>query len=225
MSRKIAPLQAEALELVPERCQVCLFWELGSPRPEPDLVVDDLAGAPQLQKQAWCTARVLADEPPGRVVVVDGQVAGYALFGRPETFAPRSEAVPTPSEDALLLATMWVDPAHRNHGVGRVLVQAALKEAMRLHLHAVEAYGDRRYRESDCVMPAMWLLHEGFEVATEHPRYPLLRIDHRRTVRWSEAIEHAVEEVLDLLPRRRVGVPVPDAGGPVPEPQHIVPDS
>lgn len=220
MSRKVAPLQAEALEQVPERCRICLFWELGWARPAPEARSDDLAGDPLMQKQAWCTARVHAGQPPGRAVYVDGDLAGYALFAPANAFAARSGAVPPASEDALLLATLWVDPTYRDAGIGRLLVQAALKEAIRLDLRAVEAYGDRRYRESDCVMPATWLLHEGFEVQSEHPRYPLLRIDTRRTVRWTDALEHAVEEVLDLLPKR-VGVPVPDAGAPLPEPQRI----
>lgn len=223
MSRKVVPLQAEALEQVPERCRVCLFWELGLARPAADFHSDDLAGDPLVQKQAWCTAQVLAGDPPGRAVYVDGEMAAYALFAPSDAFAPRSGAVPVPSEDALLLATMWVDPAHRDGGIGRLLVQAALKEAIRLDRRAVEAYGDRRYREADCVMPATWLLHEGFEIQAEHPRYPLLRIDTRRTLRWTDALEHAVEEVLDLIPKR-VTVPVPDAGGPMPEPQRITRD-
>jgi hypothetical protein len=90
------------------------------------------------------------------------------------------------------------------------LVQSAVKEALALDLPAVEAYGDRRWRESDCVLPVTWLLHEGFEVSAEHPRHPLLRLDAGRTVRWTEAIEQAVEEVLDRLPRR---APSPVPGG------------
>ena len=108
----------------------------------------------------------------------------------------RGGTVPAPSGDALLLATVWVDPDARGAGHGRLLVQAALREALRLDLRAVEAYGDRRAREWDCVAPAGWLLHEGFEVTTEHPRYPLLRIDTSRLARWAESLEHAVDELL-----------------------------
>ncbi len=84
-------------------------------------------------------------------------------------------------------------------------MRAAVREALRLELRAVEAHGDRRAREWDCVLPAAWLLHEGFEVAAEHPRYPLLRIDTGRVARWAESLEHAVEELLGR-PRAR---PVP----------------
>jgi hypothetical protein len=56
-----------------------------------------------------------------------------------------------------------------------------------------------------------WLLHEGFEVHREHPRTPLLRLDVKRTVRWAESLEHALEEVLGALPRR-LPHPVPEGG-------------
>ena len=223
MTRKVRPLDGEAIESLPDRCRACLFWELGRPRPDPAGEHDDeLAGDPVAAKQAWCTNQVLAGRPPGRLVRVDDEVAGFALFGRADQFAPRRPPVPGASRDALLLATLWVDPPHRKRGVGRVLVQAAIKEALRLGLPAVEAYGDRRWRESDCVLPVTWLLHEGFEVTTEHPRYPLMRLDTKRTARWAEAIEHAVEEVLDLIPRRSPSpVPSPDGGVgmPVPAPE------
>ncbi len=222
MTRKVRPLDGEAVESLPDRCRACLFWELG--RPRPDVASpgqdDELAGDPHVAKQAWCTNQVLAGRPPGRVVWVDDELAAYALFGPSTEFAPRRGPVPRASRDALLLATLWVDPAHREQGVGRVLVQAAVKEALRLGLPAVEVYGDRRWRESDCVLPVTWLLHEGFEVTTEHPRYPLLRIDARRTVRWTEAIEHAVEEVLDRIPRRQPSpAPAPDTGVGLPVPE------
>lgn len=221
MTRRVRPLDGEAMEALPDRCRACLFWELG--RPRPDVAApgqdDELAGDPHVAKQAWCTNQVLAGRPPGRVVWVDEELAAYALFGPSSEFAPRREPVPRVSRDALLLATLWVNPPHRERGVGRVLVQAAVKEALRLGLPAVEVYGDRRWRESDCVLPVTWLLHEGFEVATEHPRYPLLRIDARRTVRWTEALEHAVEEVLDRIPRRQPSpAPVPDSGVGIPVP-------
>lgn len=204
-TRRLEPLSAEALDSLPKPCRQCLFWELGQPRPDPRDVygrTDELAGDAMMQKQAWCSAQTLEHAPPGRVAYVHDELAGYVLFASADHFAPRLPPAPRTSDDALLLATIWVDGHHREQGVGRRLVQAAVKEALRLDLDAVEAYGDRRFREQDCVLPAMWLLHEGFEVHREHPRYPLLRLETRRTVRWAEALEHAWDEVADRLPRR-----------------------
>lgn len=241
MSRRVEQLTGDTVEDLPTPCSSCLVWELGAACPSPltesaatAAGVGARAGAgserggattsappsePQLRKQAWVSAQVQDGHPPGRIVRVDGEVAAYALFAPASVFAPRTPPVPWTDPDAVLLATLWVQPHFREHGLGRLLVQSAIKEAIRLHAPAVEAYGDRRWRERGCVLPAPWLLHEGFEVHREHPRFPLLRLDVRRTVRWAESLEHALEEVIGALPRRlpspvRDGGPIP---GPVPE--------
>ena len=148
---------------------------------------------------------------------VDGEVVAYALFGPAGQFPSRPALTPPASDDALLLATVWVSAVHRDGGLGRLLVQASIKDAVRLGLRAVEAYGDRRWMERGCLLPATWLLHEGFEVHREHPRTPLFRLDTRRTLRWSESLEHALEEVLGRLPGR-VAAPAPVAEAALAEP-------
>lgn len=207
---------SEDLIVLPAGCRGCLFWELGTPAPDDRAVGvlvgaarEDLPALPAERKRAWVSSRVEDGAPPGRVALVDGEVAGYVLFGSSRTFARRRPPVPVASADAVLLATMWVDPQHRDGGIGRLFVQAAIKEALRLGLTAVESYGDRRFHERSCVLPAMWLLHEGFEVHHEHPRTPLFRLDIRRTVRWAGSLEQALEGVLGHLPRR-APVPVPE---------------
>jgi GNAT superfamily N-acetyltransferase len=220
--RKVALTSAE-VSLLPSSCRSCLFWEYGSTGPVFPLARRSSPESPFERKRAWVSARVEEGTPPGAVLLVDDEVAGYALFAPSAGFAPRSSLLPRVSRDALLLATLWVAVAHRGHGLGRLLVQAALKEALRLDLTAVEVYGDRRWRERACVLPVTWLLHEGFEVHREHPRTPLLRLETRRTARWAESLEHAWEEVLGRIPRR-VGVPVGDpAPGRVPVPNAVGP--
>lgn len=216
MSTRLEPLAPELLEGFPERCRECLFWELGRPRPDPrGNGGDELAGDPFVQKQAWFTAQSLEHGSPGRVLCdADGRVVGYTLFAPPGQFARRRSPVPRASDDALQVATLWVAPHARDHGVGRLLLQGALKEALHRGLAAVEVYGDRRFREHDCVLPVTWLLHEGFVVHREHPRYPLLRLDTRRTVRWAATLEHALEGMLDRVR------PEPDRA-PVPSPNQM----
>ena len=208
-TRRAVPLTGEEVDRLPGSCSTCLFWELGAPCPDARTVAA-LAGVlgrtqpsdPATRKEAWVAARVQEGTPPGRVVLVDHEVVAYAMFAPANAFPRRGPTVPATSPDALLLATVWVNPVHREAGIGRLLVQAALKEAIRLDLPAVEAYGDRRWRERACVLPATWLLHEGFQIHHEHPRAPLFRLDTRRTARWAESLEHAWEEVLGRLPKR-----------------------
>ena len=226
MGRRVEPLTPEALDGFPPGCRVCLFWELGRPRPDVDGRRredggDELAGDPSVQKQAWHTATSLEDGHAGRVVRVDDRIAGYALFAPAGAFAPRRPPVPAVSRDALALATLWVAPECRDGGIGRLLVQASIKEAIARGLAAVEVYADRRFREADCVLPATWLLREGFEVHREHPRYPLLRLGTKRTVRWTEAIGDAVEGILDRVrpDTERSPAPAPHASTTTPEPR------
>lgn len=203
MAVRTVPLVGDLLDDLPPRCRSCVFWELGAERPGEGSADESRAAQDRVRKQGWITAHTLESGPPG-VQLRDGdQRIGYALFST--ALPPRAAGTPPASHDALLLATAWIDPDRRGRGHGRLLVQAALREALRRDLRAVEAYGDRRAREWDCVVPAVWLLHEGFEIAAEHPRYPLLRIDTGRLARWAESLEHAVEE---LLGRGRAPQPV-----------------
>jgi GNAT superfamily N-acetyltransferase len=220
VTRRLRPLTGDDVAALPTTCRSCRFLELGAPSPDrrgatvlPGALREDLPSRPQVRKQAWVSASVQEGTPPGRVAVIDGEVVGYALFAPSAAFARRRAPAPTASPDALLLATLWVHPVHREGGLGRRLVQAAVREAIRLDLSSVEAYGDRRFHERACVLPATWLLHEGFEVHREHPRTPLFRLDVRRTARWAESLEHAWVEVLGHLPKR-APIPVPDRCGP-----------
>ncbi len=209
MSRRIVPLTGGDVERLPASCRGCLFWELGiaceQPRtgsPLGGIQLERRPSDPVERKAAWVSTRVQDGTPPGRVVEVDGEVVAYALFGPARDFAPRAALAPNRSTDALLLATMYVRPTQREHGLGRVLIHAAAKEAIRLGLTGVECYVDRRWRERACLLPSTWLLHEGFTVHREHPRTPLVRLDVRRLARWSAPLEHAVDEVLARLPKR-----------------------
>jgi GNAT superfamily N-acetyltransferase len=208
MARRVRELTGEDVELLPGACSTCLFWELGADCPQPRTravpagrpLVDRHPSDPAVRKQAWVSARVQEGFAPGRLVVIDGEVVAFAAFAPTVTYAPRGVGVPIASDDAVLLATAWVVPAHRGAGIGALLLRAALREAIRIDAPAVEVYGDRRFHDRSCTLPAGWLLHQGFEVHAEHPRTPLLRLDVRRTVRWAGSLEHAWEEVLGRLP-------------------------
>lgn len=192
------PLTGDVWEQVAAPCRTCLFWASGERPPASEGDV----GAALVRKEAWTTALVHEGRAPGRAVVVDGEVVGIVEFVPAPAVAPRRTPVPALDPEALVLTTMWIQPSHRTRGLGRLLVQEAVKEALAAHHPAVEALADRRWRPDECVLPITWLLHEGFEVAREHPRYPLLRLEVSRTVRWAESLEHAVEEMRVLLPRR-----------------------
>ncbi len=206
VGKQARALVAEDAGRLPGDCADCVFWELGArcPAPRTAAIPGWFRVAPprdaRAHKRAWIEERERSTGAPGRLIEVEGEIAGYALFAPAPTFTRPGATVPRASADAVLLATAWVRSTEREAGIGRRLIRSAVKDAIRLHLPAVEAYGDRRFLERSCLLPASWLLHAGFAVHREHPRTPLFRLDVRRAVRWPGSLEHAWEEVLGRLP-------------------------
>ncbi len=198
--RKIIDVTSDGLDALPERCRHCRFWELGASRPID--VGEHFEDEALVEKCAWWRAVELEFGPSGRAVRVNAEVAAWCLFGPPEIFARQPAPIPRPSSDALFLATVWVERPFRGAGFGPLLLRTVAKEALRRDRRAVEVYGDRRHREAGCLLPATWLLHEGFAIHREHPRYPLLRLDVHTTARWSEPIEQMLEQASLRLGRR-----------------------
>jgi len=193
---------------LPGPCRSCVFWEAPSGRPGP-------TPGGEAGKEAWWRAAELEWGPPGKGVYLDDELAGYVLYGPPEHFPRIRASGRTASDDALLLATLWVAEDHRGGGLGKTLLQVAMREAARRNLRAVEALA---VRDDDppawrCTTPAGFLEAHGFAVFQDDARHPLLRLDLRQTVRWQEQVGHALESVVSALSRReRLPKPAPDTG-------------
>jgi GNAT superfamily N-acetyltransferase len=188
VGRKVSPLTVETIDLLPEPCRRCVFWELGgNARPRGS----DDAG---LQKEAWLSSLVLEWGSAGHVISVDGIPAGYSLFA-PASFLEQvgMQAARPVSRDAVLLATLAVEPRFEGQGIGRVLLQSMARDLIKRKVRAVEAFADRAWTGRACHIPVGFLEACGFQVVREHPRYPLLRMDLRTVLRWRDAREAALE--------------------------------
>jgi GNAT superfamily N-acetyltransferase len=188
VGRKLVPLGIEAIDLLPQPCRRCVFWELGAkarPRGSED------AG---LQKEAWLSSLVLEWGPAGHVLSVDGVVAGYSLYA-PTQYLDQVgfEAARPVSRDAVLLATLAVVPPFEGQGIGRVLLQTMARDLTKRKVRAVEAFADRAPAGRRCRIPSGFLEGSGFQVVREHPRYPLMRMDLRTALTWKDAREAALE--------------------------------
>jgi GNAT superfamily N-acetyltransferase len=193
-----------------------VFWESRDGVPGGS---DARAGA--TAKEAWWQATQLEWGTPGKAIYVDDHLVAFAVFA-PSAHFPRARMLgPAFSEDALLLATLWVDPAYEGMGLATALLQSVLRETHRRGARALEVYGDRRPSAAlpgaplhRCVIPEGWLLRAGFTVHQDHHAFPLLRLDLRQTARWQESVGHAFEGVLGILGRReRAPVPAQPAVG------------
>jgi len=198
MSRKITRLTLDHLATIGEEldppCRACLFWEL-------DPVRRDRVEDPVAVKDGWVSDVLREWGSCGRVALVDDRPVGFALYA-PPAYLPGAAAFPTApaSADAVLLSTVYVDPAHRRGGIGRMLVQATAADLIRRGGPlAVEAFGSRGPRAGSCLLPADFLARVGFKTLRPHPITPRMRMDLRSSVRWRDEVEAALERLVDAL--------------------------
>jgi GNAT superfamily N-acetyltransferase len=173
-------MTAADLELLPDPCGRCAFWEtsvadLAAPADHPDRAA---------RKAEW--AREVTDHWGycGVLAVHDEDVLGFLTLApaRLVRRLPAFSTTPVGSDVAVLLSAQ-VTEAWRGKGIGRQLVTTAAGLVARRDIRALEAVGTRREGPS-CMMPVGWLESVGFEVVREHPVTPRLRMDLQSTQRW-----------------------------------------
>lgn len=206
MARRVHDLTLSNLDALPDACRACAFWEVaGAPRgPQRELHAGEEA------KEAWLQATQLEWGAPGKVLYLGGRPAGYGLFAPPGHF-PRTRRIGgSASDDALLLAALWINPEQRGAGLAKVLLHALLRETHRRGSRALEAYGSRlAVPPATCVLPETFLLRNGFSLLHDHAEWPLLRLDLRQTARWQSSVGQALEQVVSALTaRERARAPV-----------------
>lgn len=204
---RVQQLRPDMLAELPVACRECLFWEVVDAARGPETADPETA---RKAKEAWWQAQALEEPVVSRRAVVDDAVVGFVLAGTASSL-PRSRRLgPPTSDDALVMATLWVHEDHRSGGVGKALVHSVLREASQRGFEAVEAHG-RLDSDPHCVLSVAQLEAFGFVVARQHLRFPLLRLDLRQTVSWTESVGHAIEGVIGALRRReRAQRPVVD---------------
>jgi len=193
------------LEDLPRRCRQCVFWELD---PVSRARADELGGA-ELEKESWISSMLLEWGSCGKIVYVDSVPAGYVLYA-PPLYVPRSVAFPTSpvSADAVLLTTAHVLDEFGGGGLGRVLVQSVAKDLTRRGTKAIEAFGDLKWEQPACVLPAEYLLAVGFKTVRPHLRFPRLRLELKTALSWREDVEVALERLLRTMTPERALRPV-----------------
>ncbi|MEU2051457.1 GNAT family N-acetyltransferase, partial [Streptomyces albidoflavus] len=193
------------LGALPARCRSCVFWELDPVRGEAAV----REGRAAAEKEAWISAVLLEWGSCGRIAYVDDVPAGFALYA-PAAYVPRSLAFPTSpvAPDAVQLMTGWLLPEYRGQGLGRVLVQTVAKDLLRRDFKAIEAFGDARWRDAACLLPADHLLAVGFKTVRPHRRHPRLRLELRATLSWKEDMEQALDRLLGAVKQDPVPRPL-----------------
>jgi len=197
VTRTVDRLTLDNLAQLPGHCPTCLFWELDPVRRA------QVRGHEAEEKAAWVSTLLREWGSVGRVVTIENRPVGHLTWA-PALHLPGGDGFATApvSADAVLLGSAYVDPAYRNGGIGRVLVQAMAKDVI-AHggIRAVEAFGAHRVREGSCVLPVGFLLAVGFKTHRSHLQYPRMRMDLRTTVTWREELEAAADRLLGVVTR------------------------
>jgi len=207
MTRRLKPLLREHFNALPCACGGCSFWETSRPLPvecgsrcDLDLVL----------KRYGEISREWGD--CGRVATEDKEVLGFIKYAPPRYF-PQSQHMPSgpPSPDAVLLACIHIRDDARQHGLGSLLLRAALKDLVLRGERTVQAFAGASSgvdRSTDPVIGVEFLLRNGFNVARPHPVYPLLELDLRSLATWADNLE-AMLETLRIPLRAPKPVPSP----------------
>jgi len=205
VARKIRPLTVDRIEDLPDPCASCGMWDAaGHPFGDCDVTGAraDLAGWVGAVRSEWGDC--------GRIAYENGEPLGFVRYAPPRYF-PQSYSMPSgaPDDDAVLIACLHVEPDVRDAGLGKVLLEAALRDLVSRGERAVEAYGATALadRERSPLMTVEFLLKQGFTVVRPHPLMPRMRLELKSLATWTENLE-AVLDALQL-PRRVERVPAP----------------
>jgi GNAT superfamily N-acetyltransferase len=206
VTRRFRALTADRLGDLPDSCAGCSFWETD------DSLPPDCGSTCDSDRQAeWIRTVISEWGDCGRIAYIDGDALGFVKYAPPRYFPQvRHMAVGTPSDDAVLLACLHVASDARHAGLGKVMLQAALRDLVARGERALEAYGaidpvDRRHTP---MITVEFLLRQGFTVVRPNPRYPLLRLELRTLAAWTESVEAVLESIqIPLRVRERVPAP------------------
>lgn len=195
MARRLVPVTADNLAELPLPCRECTFWEFGGA-----IDAGEWSGGGG-GKDDWVSAVLLEWGRCGRILYVDGVMAGFALYAPARYVAGRPRfGGGAPSPDAVVLMSARILPNFTEAGLGRVLIQAVVKDALRRRgARTLEAYGDVQGQPLQCFLPVDFLTAVGFKTVRQHPRYPLLRLELRNVSWWRGEVEVALERWLGAL--------------------------
>jgi GNAT superfamily N-acetyltransferase len=183
-SRRLRPMTAADLPLLPGSCARCIFYE-ASLR---DLAAPEWAEA---VTRHWGYCGVMAfngDRPIGHLTLA------------PAMYVPPLGAFATTpvGADAAVVMSAHVVAELRGKGLGKQLVHTAAGLVARRDIRALEAVGT--YNDgASCMLPIGFLEAVGFQVVRPHPITPRLRMDLQNAVRWRPGLSAAWNRLTGLV--------------------------
>lgn len=206
MKRRIVAISLDNLSDLPSRCRSCLYWE--SP-------LDTRAGRgskeTKLSKEAWFSNTLLTWGQCGKMIYENDHILAYAQYA-PGRYFPKIYCfeVGIPSPDAAFLSCIYVIPDVRRKGLGKLLLQAIEKDLFRQNIEAIETLAAKKPQKNKPPGPIDFFHANGFYIARDNPRYPLMRLDLKATVTWQDNLEAILNSLtLPALGKPQLETPIP----------------
>jgi GNAT superfamily N-acetyltransferase len=152
--------------------------------------------------EVWVSTMLREWGSCGRIALVDDRPVGLVLYAPPGLVPEQANlALAAVGEDAVVMIGLWVEPEHRNVGIGRGLVRAMAADVLKREgYRAIEAFGGPS-------APSDFLALVGFKTVRRHPTAPRMRMELRTLVTWREDIEDAVERIVGIVRPRKTAMP------------------
>ncbi|MDO9108255.1 MAG: hypothetical protein Q7U89_04600, partial [Coriobacteriia bacterium] len=115
------------------------------------------------------------------------------------------------SPDTVLLTCIHIRDDARRHGLGSLLLRAALRDLVGRGERTVQAFAGAVSGSDMALQPVIgveFLLRNGFNVVRPHPSYPLMELDLRSIAKWAENLESVLQSLRIPL-RAPTPVPIP----------------
>lgn len=208
MARRLQPLTPELFDRLPAVCSGCAFWES---REMAERVCGSVCDAGALRE--WYATVSTEWGECGRVATDGNEVLGFVKYA-PSRYFPQALTFPSvPANlEVPLIACLHVSPDARHRGLGKLLLQAALRDLTLRGERCVETFASTEPIERELSpMPSMdFLLRQGFTVSRPDPAYPLMRLDMKSLALLTENLESVLESLFaPLRSPQRQRVPVP----------------
>ena len=202
-SRRLRPMTAADLQLLPESCARCNFWETSLI----DLATSNDHVDRRQVKAEWAESVTRHWGYCGIIAFAEEEPIGHLALA-PAMYVPRLGAFATTpvKADAAVVMSAHVNEELRGKGLGKQLVQSAASLVARRDIRALEAVGTYQDGPS-CMLPVGFLEAVGFQVVRPHPITPRLRMDLQTAVRWRPGLGAAWNRLTSLV--RQAETPEP----------------
>lgn len=195
MTRRLRPLTLDDLGRLPAGCGGCTFWESAGERERRCGSACD-----QEFQRAWLRRVSSEWGECGRVVYEDDELLGFVKYA-PSGYFPQAVTFAAAPEDLKvpLISCLHVSADARHHGLGTVLLRAALRDLTGRGERRVEAFGFTEVVagpiEDMPMLGVPFLLRNGFTVSRPDTRYPLMRLDLRSLAILQDNLEAMLESL------------------------------